>query len=263
MLRAAIVIGALAAGGAAAWVATKSTTSAPPPPVSMQEPTATAEVLVAASSLSPGIVLKPQDMRWQIWPEQALAEGFVIRSVQPDAPAAFAGQMPRSGVAAGEPIRADRLVHGTGGFLAVMLTAGKRAIAVRTSAQTTAGGFVMPGDRVDVLRTFSRPDATGTARMVSETLLQNIRVLAIDQATESAGEGSVLGQTATLELDASQVEAVIAGEAMGLLSLSLRSFADNDEAPALVQSPLPIQIPSRTPPVRIFRGGVVEQVDLR
>lgn len=263
MLRAAILIGALAAGGAAAWVATTMTRATPAPTVTLAEPQATAEVLVAATTLNAGTTLKPEYMRWQAWPEEALLEGFIVRTAQPDAPNVLAGQMTRSSVVTGEPIRTERLVRGTGGYLSVVLTAGKRAIAVRTSAQTTAGGFVMPGDRVDVVRTFASADPEGQTRMVSETILQNIRVLAIDQATENSGEGTVLGQTATLELDAAQVETVVAGEAMGLLSLSLRSFADHDEAPRVVKTPPQVQTPSKTPPVRIFRRGVVEQVDLR
>ncbi len=265
MLRSAILIGALGAGGAAAWVALTMTPSPPAPSVTLQVPQSTAQVLVAAGQLRPGAVLKPDDMRWQSWPEDALVEGLVVRASQPDAPAAFAGQLTRTDLAAGEPIRADRLVRGQGGLLSVMLASGKRAIAVRISAQNTAGGFIMPGDRVDVVRTFSRPDASGQSRMVSETILRNIRVLAIDQSTENLGEGAVLGQTATLELDAVQVELVVAGEAMGMLSLSLRSFADNDETPQIEEAPAQASVltPSRTPPVRIFRSGSIEQVDLR
>ena len=263
MLRAAILIGALGAGGAAAWIATTMTTAAPTPTVTLQEPQATVEVLVSAAPVNIGAVLKQDDMRWQAWPEESLVEGYVTRAAQPDAPANFAGQMTRTSLATGEPIRAERLVRGEGGILSVMLTTGKRAVAVRTSAQSAAGGFIMPGDRVDVVRTYSMPNLSNQARMISETILRNIRVLAIDQATENVGDGTALGQTATLELDAEQVESVVAGEAMGLLSLSLRSFEDNDDAPSVIQIAPPVETPTQTPPVRIFRGGVVEQVELR
>lgn len=261
MLRIAILIGALGAGGAAAWVATSNTGSSLEQSASLQEPQSLAEVLVAAVPLIPGAMLKPEDMRWQAWPEAALADGFVVRADQPDAPAMFVGQLSRTDLAAGEPMRAERFIRAEGGILSVMLSPGKRAVAVRISAQSTAGGFIMPGDRVDVLRTVSGTDLSGQTRMISETILRNIRVLAIDQSIENLGEGAVLGETATLELDALQVELVVSGEAMGLLSLSLRSFADNDDAPLVPVAQ--VSAPVATPPVRIFRGGVIEQVDLR
>jgi len=254
MLRFLILFVALAAGGIAAWVSMTMVSVPSLPSVAPATPLSSAEVLVAAGPLEPGAVLTSEDMRWQVWPEAALVDGFVIRANQPDAPDGFVGHLTRVDLAAGEPIRAERLIFSQGGFLSVMLDPGKRAIAVRISAESTAGGFIMPNDRVDVLRTNSVPGPSGQALMVSETILRNIRVLAIDQTTDSPAGGAVLGKTATLELEADEVEVVVAGEASGLLSLSLRSFADNDDAARIV-APAP---PAAT--VRIFRSGVIEQV---
>ncbi len=260
MLRIAILLLALGAGGAAAWVATSVTPVPRQSAVALPPPQPTAEVLVAAGPLVPGAVLKPEDMRWQSWPENALVEGFVVRTSQPDAPEAFTGQLTRVDFAPGEPIRAEKLILGKGGFLSVMLDPGKRAVAVRISAESTAGGFIMPDDRVDVLRTVSLPGESGQSRMVSETILRNVRVLAIDQNTDNRTSGAVLGKTATLELETDEVEIVVAGEASGLLSLSLRSFADNDVVPPIVAAPA--AKPAAKPTVRIFRSGSVEQVEL-
>jgi pilus assembly protein CpaB len=124
-----------------------------------------------------------------------------------------------------------------------------RAIAVRISAQNTAGGFILPSDRVDVIQTVAQqtnPDEP--AENVSRTILTNIKVLAIDQTVgEEEGEANVVGKTATLELDPAQVEMITAAEASGTLSLALRSIADTDE---LVSSR-----EKQSGTVRIFRGG--------
>jgi pilus assembly protein CpaB len=100
-------------------------------------------------------------------------------------------------------------------------------MAVRISAESTAGGFILPNDRVDVLRSDGKS-------MVSQTILSNVRVLAIDQVVDDANKNdsskaNVIGKTATLELDPSQAEIITAAQAAGTLSLSLRSAADNDD----------------------------------
>lgn len=255
MLRLFILLVAVGAGGAAAWLSMAPSSPPPPAPITTA-PTAVpmAQVLVAANPLTPGRTLLQEDMRWQAWPADALIAGAILRAEQPQALAGFVGQMTRVDLAAGEPIRAKHLVSSDGGFLSGRLNSGQRAVAVRISPESTAGGFIMPNDRVDVLRTFNQPSADGQSRMVSETILRNIHVLAIDQSTDSTGEDAVLGKTATLELNTTEVEILTAGEASGLLSLSLRSFADNDDAPSSVATPV------SKPALRIYRGGVLEQV---
>jgi pilus assembly protein CpaB len=106
-----------------------------------------------------------------------------------------------------------------------------RAISVAISAETGAGGFILPNDRVDVLLT-SKQDGGGTSRSISETILSNVRVLAIDQTfqTNDKGEQVVVGKTATLELEPAQTEVVAYAEQSGQLSLTLRSIADNGES---------------------------------
>lgn len=260
MLRTLIVLGAIGSGGAAAWMSITTNTPQPLPTVVVAEqPVPRIEVLVADRDLLPGTVLRPSDLRWQSWPDDLVLTGAVRRDEQPDAPEAFSGQMARIALTAGEPLRADRLIHTQGGFLSVLLEPGKRAVAVRISVESTAGGFIMPNDHVDVLRTFSRQGPSGQSEMVSETILTNVRVLAIDQSIDTPNNETVLGKTATLELEADEVEIVTAGEASGLLSLALRAFADNAEERTIVRQP----ISAAPTTIRISRGGVVEQVDLR
>jgi pilus assembly protein CpaB len=230
MLRIAILIAALVAGAAAAWMALAlrgepavATTVMPPTPV----------VLVASADLGLGEKLTKENMRWQSWPESALTPAYIKRSARPDALEALAGSIVRSRMMSGDPIRNENLVPLNAGFLSTMLPSGKRAVAVPISAQTTAGGFILPNDRVDVILTV----AQGQSEPVSRTILSNVPVLAIDQTVDErskdenakAKASAVVGKTATLELDPSQVEILTASERAGTLSLALRSAADNGE----------------------------------
>ena len=256
MLRALIFVFALLAGGLAAWVAVprlgKTTAAvqasiAPPPP-------AMVGVLVAAADTGAGAALTSETLRWQDWPVAALNPSFITQADQPDASTEMTGMIVRTSLLAGEPVHASRLVGSGAGYLSVMLAAGFRAVAVRISAENTAGGFILPDDHVDVLHTVSRVDPSGNIQVKSSVILQNVRVLAIDQMIADRQSDSVVGKTATLELDAAQVEAITAAEASGTISLALRALADNDETTVITAST------PRT--VQIFRSGGVEVVHL-
>ena len=226
LLRVILLIGALSAGGVAAWLVI----AARPEPVTkvvVQPGPATQDVLVAAGDLQPAQTLAKQNLRWQAWPENLLNPVYVTRSSRPDAIDALAGAVIRNRMAAGEPVREENLIPRHAGYLATVLPAGKRAMAVRVSAESTAGGFILPNDRVDVLHSDGKSP-------VSRTVLSNVRVLAIDQAVDDAtkndsSKANVIGKTETLELDPAQAEILTAAQASGTLSLSLRSAADNDD----------------------------------
>jgi pilus assembly protein CpaB len=255
MLRALILVFALLAGGLAAWFAMPKAgdsgvavlAAAAPPPPSMG-------VLVAATDLAAGATLTAETLRWQDWPVAAVNAAFITQDAKPDAVVSMAGLVVRTGLVAGEPIYESRLVGAGAGYLSVMLATGRRAIAVRISAENTAGGFILPDDHVDVLHTVSSVDPSGKMQAKSSLILQNVRVLAIDQMTADRQSDSVVGKTATLELNAEQVEAISAAEASGALSLALRAVADNSETSELVT------VRPRT--VQIFRTGGVEVIHL-
>jgi pilus assembly protein CpaB len=259
MLRIIILVIALGAGGLAAWialtvqpkaVATAPAAVQPPPPLMV-------DVVVAATDLSQGQAIGEASLRWQAWPESAVGPGHVSRKKQPDALNTLKGSVVRSAILSGEPVREEKLVRGVG-LLASMLPSGKRAVAIRVNAEATAGGFVLPNDRVDVIQTVSRPGADGGSESLSRVLLTNIRVLAIDQKVEDPKGGAVaIGKTATLELDPAQVETISASQATGALSLALRSIADSDDAPIAHQQPASIAS------VRILRAGRSEVVRVR
>lgn len=225
-----IVLGiALAAGGVAAYLASGSdpktvVTEAPP-----QLPTV--DVLVAKSDIGLGQAVTPDDMQWQTWPAATASNNFIRRTERPDATGQIAGSIARSPFIAGEPIREVKLVKANGsGFMAAVLPGGMRAVSTEISPETGAGGFILPNDRVDVLlsrreKNVDRP--TAGDYVVSEVILSNIRVLAIDQAPrEKDGQNSVVGKTTTLELKPGQAEILAKARQSGTISLALRSMVD-------------------------------------
>lgn len=234
--RALILLLAIGAGGAAAWLAFALQSSAAPTPavVEPEQKVAMQEVLVATVDLDQGETITAENVRWQAWPEGLVHPAFISRSRSPGAIEALQGSVVRDRLVSGEPVRQDKLAQSGSGFLSTILPAGKRAVAVRVTAERSAGGFVLPNDRVDVIQTTSETSASGGVRNVSTTLLTNIRVLAIDQVADDArsegGSSALIGRTATLELDPRQAEIIVAAEASGMLSLALRSAADADEA---------------------------------
>lgn len=255
MLRSMILVLSLLAGGTAAWVSTtlSGAVSAPAGSLAATPSASGIEVLVAAIDVLPGTILEAGSLRWQQWPQAALSDAFITRQLRPDAVQSLSGMIVSNGFFAGEPVLEGRLSSGNTGTLSVMLTTGKRAIAVRISAENTAGGLVLPNDRVDVLHTTSRQSSTGEIEVSSRIILKNIRVLAVDQMIDDASD-PIVGKTATLELEAAEVEIVAAAEASGTISLALRSLADNGELTAQI-------VPTKT--IRINRGGVIEIVEIK
>jgi pilus assembly protein CpaB len=220
---------AISAGGVAAYLASGSD----PKPV-VAEPTPqlpTVDVLVAKSDISLGQSVGPDNMQWQMWPSATASNNFIRRADRPDATTQIAGSIARSPFIAGEPIREPKLVKADGsGFMAAVLPSGMRAVSTEISPETGAGGFILPNDRVDVIlskREKNQDSAAGADIVISEIILSNIRVLAIDQAPrEKDGQNSVVGKTATLELKPAQAETLARARQSGTLSLALRSMVD-------------------------------------
>jgi pilus assembly protein CpaB len=224
---------AIVAGGIAALLASR--TDAPPPPAEPVPVVAvnSADILVARKDINIGQTVGAQDMEWVAWPTSAANPLYVRRVDRPDAIEQLSGAIARVPIASGEPLRESKLIKAKGsGYMAAILPSGMRAVSTEISAETGAGGFILPNDRVDVI--LSRRDKeterlTGIESMTAETLLSDVRVLAIDQAVEEKnGQKVVVGRTATLELTPRQVETLAMGRLMGTLSLALRSLADSD-----------------------------------
>ena len=187
----------------------------------------TVDVLVANEAVPMGSSLTEDRLAWEEWPSNSLRESFITRDSDPEALETYAKQIARSSFFEGEPIRKQKLVESESGYLSAILPAGKRAASMRIQAETSAGGFILPNDRVDVIMTYKDKQD----RWMTNTILSNIRVLAIDQLVEEKdGEKFQIGETATLELSAYQSEVLAVSKAASenRLSLVLRSVADSN-----------------------------------
>ena len=215
---------ALGAGGVAAYLARG--TDDKPAPVQPVAQLPTVEVLVAKNEIGLGQSLRAEDLQWQTWPAATASGSFIKRGERPEATKQMAGMIARAPFIAGEPIREPKLVRADGsGFMAAILPTGMRAVSTEISAETGAGGFILPNDRVDVILT--RRDKSGPDMINSEIILPNVRVLAIDQAPkEKDGQNALVGRTVTLELKPEQAETLARSRQAGTLSLALRSIAD-------------------------------------
>jgi pilus assembly protein CpaB len=205
----------------------------PPPQVTVVQPAIdTVDILVARSDIQLGNALRPDDLAWQAWPASAASPQFIRRNARPNAADEFKGAIARAPFVSGEPIREQKLIKADGsGFMSAILTPGMRAISTDISPETGVGGFILPNDRVDVLLTRRDPESqkqAGGDGFVSETVLRNVRVLAIDQTVEEKnGQKVVVGKTATLELTPRQTETLVLSRMRGTLSLALRSLAES------------------------------------
>ena len=257
--RLAVLGVALAAGLGAAYL---TMGSKPQPvavqPVALPPPAPTEGVLVSSHDLGFGSIITDGDVHWQPWPKDQVPAGVIARSMQPNAIENVKGAIVRANLSAGEPLHADRLVKGNGsGFMAAVLPSGMRAVAIDLSDQgkSAAGGFILPNDRVDVIRTFHPDDAPGA--FASETILYNIRVLAIGQnVQEKAGERTVIGGTATLEMLPEQAEKVVLAQRTGLLTLALRSMTDTSKIDETKPAVQPVTM-------TIIRSGNASQARVR
>jgi pilus assembly protein CpaB len=236
-----VVLGiAIVAGGVAALLAGKGHEPEAPsaPPASTLE---TVDVLIAKTDLNRGQVIEPAQIGWQAWPTSAANGNFIRKATRPNALNQFSGAIVRVPLAAGQPIYDPMVVFAKGsGFLAAILPKGMRAVAMVISPDTDAGGFILPEDHVDVVLTGhdrAQEHANGIETLVSTTILENVRVLAVDQTVEEkGGQKVVLGKTVTLEVTESKAETLALAHLQGALSLTLRSLVDSKPSTAVEES---------------------------
>lgn len=251
-----LLLVALMAGGLAAYLATRGS-STPEPVVAETRPEPQTQVLVASAPIGVGERLSAGKLAWQAWPEAALRPEYITSAKMPDATSELAGTVARFEFFSGEPIRSEKLVRTEQGYLSAVLSQGMRGVSINVTAESGAGGFIVPNDRVDVVLTHG-----GGTGEVSETILQNVKVLAIGKrlgetgttgsqadADKPAGQGFEGGTIATLELDPAQGETLINAQSLGRLSLALRSIVDfSQKSGADGRS-------NRNQPIRVIRYG--------
>lgn len=191
----------------------------------------TLAVLVAKGNLPSGSFIRPENLRWQPWPESNLAPSYVVEGKRRMED--YVGAVVRVGLSDGEPLTDLRVVRpGDRGFLAAVLTPGTRAVTVNVTPSTGLAGLVFPGDRIDLVGTFRVPEegkTGGMNRFASETVLSNVRVLAVDQRVDDQNKEVVVAKTATLEVTPKQAEVIALVSELGKFSLSLRSLAQSNE----------------------------------
>jgi len=216
------------AGGTAmlarAWLAAQHAQIAEASPLALPAPAKS--VLVARNEIKRGQILKPEDMSWQVWPEGAVDKSYVVLGTR--TPESFAGWVARNPVSGGEPITEAKIIApGNRGFLAAVLRPGMRAISVPVTITSGISGFIFPGDQVDLMITHPIPVAPGGSpyeHKAAETVMHDVRVIAIDQRLESKAGEAVVAHTATLEVTPKQTEMIALAGEIGKLSLTLRSL---------------------------------------
>lgn len=265
-----IILGvAVAAAGGAGYVA-KNMASSPPQEVVVdagpQQPAVElSDVLVVANDVPMG---QPVDneLRWQSWPADSINATFITRTAEPDALDKLKGSIARVPLYGGEPLRRSKLIGAGQSFMSSVLPTGMRAVATQISADTSAGGFILPNDYVDVIMTRRGQQGGASADgFITETILKNIRVLAIDQTIQEDEEGKKVkvGETATLELTPQQAEIITVAQQMAdRLTLALRSITDTQEKPTDEADYL-VSGNGRRGTVRLIKSGEVSEVGAR
>jgi pilus assembly protein CpaB len=267
--RVAVLGVALGAGVLAAVLALNLTSRPTPAPQVNGAPAPTMEtvdVLVARKDIVTGTRVTNDAVGWEPWPMKGVSDKFLTRTTDPQAAEKVAGAFARSTFFQGEPISEGKLIRTDQGFMSAILPEGKRAVATRIAADTSAGGFILPNDRVDVIMTRQAPTGNGGANeYITETILNNVRVLAIDQTIEEKdGEKVVVGQTATLELSPQQAQILTVAQQMSdRLTLALRSIADATDKPGNT-GPDAIHLiggTKRSGSITVVKNGVAKEVN--
>ncbi|NBX73392.1 MAG: Flp pilus assembly protein CpaB [Alphaproteobacteria bacterium] len=199
-------------------------------PVAESAP-APGEVLVAASDLPAGTIIKSADMSWKKWADAAITENMVQKAEGASEP--YVGTVLRRSLTAGEPITTNVVLRrGEQGYLASLLEPGMRAISIKLTAVTGVAGLVFPGDRVDVILsteiTRGDEESSQQTRRIAETVVQNARVLAIDQQTDDQSREARVAETATIEVSPKEAEKVALMANWGTMALVLRPIASDD-----------------------------------
>lgn len=191
------------------------------------------KVLVATTAIPAGTFIRAEaHLKWVDWPEATLQPAYITQGSR--VAEEFNGSVTRRAVSAGEPIT-DSIVVKTseGGFMSAVLSPGMRAVSIAVNATSGNAGFIFPGDKVDLIVTHAVPlgveNNTGQNAVVSETFVENVRILAVDQMLDNPENKAVLAKTVTLEVTPKQAEMVNVASDLGKISLSLRSLAVKKE----------------------------------
>lgn len=204
------------------------------------------KVLVAKSDIKPGSFIRADaDLAWVDWPATTLQPSYIVQGARTSDE--FNGAVVRRAINAGEPVTDNVLVKTSeGGFMSAVLNPGMRAVTISVNATSGNAGFVFPGDKVDLIVTHNLDvpgeDESRERIVASETFVQDVRVLAVDQMLDNPENKAVIAKTVTLEVLPKQAEMINVAADLGKISLSLRSLArkemPEDTAAGLAEEPL-------------------------
>jgi pilus assembly protein CpaB len=242
----------------------------PPAPIRLR-------ILVASRSLAAGTLIKDEDLTERDVPPGQVPEDALL--VSEGTRAEIRGALLRRFLDAGQtPLRKDILHPRDRGFLAAVLRPGTRAISVGVDVVTGAAGLIWPGDQVDLILTqeLGVSDAPLARRVIGETMLSQVRVIAVDQqfmqGAGAEGAPSRIARTVTLEVTSEQAERVAVGSRLGRIALTVRamepamteeilagqSIFGGDVSPALAGSNI-----SQGTRMRLYQGGELTEVTFR
>jgi pilus assembly protein CpaB len=249
--------------GAFVWLRSTAVSREAGPVTATAAPVPTGvQVLVAKRDLAVGERITADAVGWTDWPQASANQSFYLKSAAPNAAEELVNGVVRVAMVTGEPLTSQKVVVAgtTSSTMAALVTPGMRATAVAISPESAVAGFILPNDRVDIVLTRevnSTINGQQVTRSVSSTVLDNVRVLAIDQAMSQAKDASSMaGSTATLELSQEDAEKLRLADKLGDISLALRSYADAggptmarlDSAAMAQPAPPPQQNTSATAP---------------
>ena len=226
----------------------------------------TVSVVVAARDIAFGEEIGPGTLATIDWPRGATPAGVFTSYANLLAASNMPSRRARRAISQGEPILKNK-VSDFGEKVTIVQTIGAdhRAMAIEVDAETAVGGFVTPGDRVDVVMT------TGSAQeMRAVTILQNIRVIGVDQESDEQTDQPVVARTVTVAVTPDQVQRLALAQRAGRLSLTLRSVDDSEDRILTTtrlndllneQQPIPAKsdAPVRKTVIRIRRGTDVSE----
>lgn len=245
------------------------------------------QILVTNKQIFTGEKLTPENVHWEPWASGGMYKGVFKREDYPDdnnPPEIYDTPLRRT-LEAGEPVTTQALIpdiKGGNNFLAATISPGMRAVGLRVDAITSVGGFVSPGDHVDILLAYqpALPDQMQETsrvmfgRFASQTVLSNIKVLAVDQSFKDENREAKVSKVVTLEVTREQAETLAMISQMGEISLTLRRIGEQD-TPETLKTPITSEArtsevfrklqggagPSGT--VRVYNGNNVQNLPIR
>ena len=226
------------------------------------------EVLIVTRDLNVGETIGFEDLTWLNWPEESVNPAHILKTVQPNALDNLTGSVVRVPIYEREPVLPQKIVdRGETGILAALVSPGMRAVSVEISAETASGGFILPNDRVDVILTYEIEINSlegNTNAVQSVIILENVRVLAIDQGTRvDSSTATFIGRTATLELNPEDSALIALGQRRGQLSPILRSLTDAALSGDIVTSRADDLVQEETNErVTVFRNGQAQTTNV-